>query len=170
MSVAGAVQRLLDEEGLTQVQMALDLFVSEQLVSHIKNGRRKMVDDVAKRSLEIYDNPFYSIDVLHEFGDRCSPPVFRGNSVEQHRLAFEEVTIHEALEAIDILNEVSFVRNPSQINKEERDRVKQAIGELLDVEAWARNLAALLCSEYKISWKDSYKKRVPIWKSKGWIQ
>lgn len=167
--MANAVGHLLESEEMTQVQMAMELNISEQMISHIKNGRRNMAEDIAVSSIKKYDNPFYIMEIMHEFGDKCSPPVFRGNSVERHRLAFEEAMVSEAQQAIKILNEVSLIKHPSLINREERLRIKEAIGELLDVEAWAKNLSALLSSEYNISFKESYQNRLPNWKAKGWL-
>lgn len=168
--VGEAVERLLEDEDIPGVQLAWDLNISEQLVSHYKNNRRKMQPDIAEHSIRKLDNPFYIMEILHKFSDYCSPPVFRGKSVEEHRLAFEEVTITEAYEAIKTLEEVSLVKSPALVTKEERQRIKDTIGELLDVEAWARNLAAILCSEYKISWKEAYRSRIPTWKAKGWME
>lgn len=170
MSVATAVSHLLESEEMTQVQMAMDLNLSEQMISHIKNGRRKMAEDIAMASLKKYDAPFYIMEITHEFADRCSPPVFRGSSVEKHRLAFEETMINEAQQAIEILDEVSFVKSPQLVSREERQKVKEAIGELLDVEAWAKNLVALLATEYNISIKECYRNRIATWKAKGWIE
>lgn len=169
MYVANAVRHLLETEEMTQVQMAMDLNLSEQMISHIKNGRRRMAEDIAQASIKKYDAPFYIMELLHQFADRCSPPVFRGTTVEHHRLAFEETMIHEAREAVNILDEVSLVKNPTLISREERQRVKEAIGELLDVEAWAKNLCSLLATEYNISLKECYKQRVVTWKAKGWM-
>jgi transcriptional regulator with XRE-family HTH domain len=170
MSVGSAVANLLESEGITQVQMAMDLHLSEQQISHIKNGRRKMAEDIAISSIKKYDSPFYILEILHEFADRCAPPVFKGGSIERHRLAFEEMMVNEAKVAIDILAEVSFVKSPQLMSLEERERVKDAIGELLDVEAWAKNLIAILCSEYSISVKESYRNRIPVWKARGWME
>lgn len=170
MSVGQAVSQLLDSEDMTQVQMAMDLNLSEQMISHIKNSRRKMAYDIAETSLKKYEAPFYCMGILHEFADKCSPPVFQGSSVERHRLAFEETMVNEAQQAIHKLNEVSFVKSPALISRSEREHVKEAIGELLDVEAWARNLSALLATEYNISLKECYYNRVPVWKSKGWLE
>lgn len=169
MPVAQAVSHLLESEEMTQVQMAMDLNLSEQMISHIKNGRRNMAEDIAVSSIRKYDNPFYIMEILHEFGDSCSPPVFRGKSVERHRLAFEETMINEAQQAISTLDELSLVKHPSLIDREERIRIREAIGELLDVEAWAKNLSALLASEYNISFKECYQSRLPNWKAKGWL-
>lgn len=169
MAVAQAVSHLLESEKMTQVQMAMDLNLSEQMISHIKNGRRNMAEDIAISSIKKYDNPFYIMEIMHEFGDSCSPPVFRGNSVERHRLAFEETMINEAQQAISTLDELNLVKHPSLIDREERHRVLEAIGELLDVEAWAKNLSALLANEYDISFKDCYQSRLPNWKAKGWL-
>lgn len=170
MSVAGAVSHLLESEEMTQVQMAMDLNVSEQLISHIKNNRRKMAEDIAQASIQKYDSPFYIMEILHEFADRCSPPVFRGSSVEQHRLAFEETMLHEAREVVEIFEEISLVKNPTLVTPDERQSIKEAIGDLLDIEAWAKNFGALLAREYNISWKECYRNRIPTWKAKGWME
>ncbi|WP_200906625.1 hypothetical protein, partial [Gulbenkiania mobilis] len=88
--------------------------------------------DVAETSLRKFDQPFYAMGILNSFSDGCSPPVFTGDSVERHRLAFEEIMVTQAKEAVQTLNEVSFVKNPKLISLEERERIKGVIKELLD--------------------------------------
>ncbi|KAA6450998.1 helix-turn-helix transcriptional regulator [Bacillus swezeyi] len=168
--VARSLSHLLEAEDMTNGQLALDLNVSESMVSKMKNGTRKMPWDVAETSLKKFDQPFYAMGIMNMFSDGCSPPVFTGESVERHRLAFEEIMVTQATEAVQTLNDVSFVKNPKLISLDERERVKGAIKELLDVEAWAKNLAALLAKEYNISLKECYKKATITWKAKGWLE
>ncbi|MGX4754890.1 XRE family transcriptional regulator [Bacillus licheniformis] len=168
--VSKSLTHLLETENMTNGQLALDLNVSESMVSKMKNGTRKMPWDVAETSLRKFDQPFYAMGILNSFSDGCSPPVFTGESVERHRLAFEEIMVTQATEAVQTLNDVSFVKNPKLISLDERERVKGAIKELLDVEAWAKNLAALLAKEYNISLKECYKKATITWKAKGWLE
>ncbi|MEC1261461.1 helix-turn-helix transcriptional regulator [Bacillus swezeyi] len=167
--ISRSIRHLLDAEKMTGSQLALDLNVSEQMVSHMKNDRRKMPFDVAEAALRKFDQPFFAMGVMFHFSDGCAPPVFSGDSVERHRLAFEEIMVNEAQEVIRTLHEVSFVKNPKIVSVEEKERVKEAIKELLDVEAWAKNLAALLCKEYGISLKECYRKRGITWKARGWV-
>lgn len=114
-----AVARLMESEELNGDQLAFDLNISRQLGSHMKNDRRKMQQDIAKSSIQIYDNPEYISDVLHEFSEGYTSPVFRGKHIEQHRLAIESYTIQELQEAISKMKEVSLAKPPSVISKEE---------------------------------------------------
>ncbi|MED1201981.1 hypothetical protein [Heyndrickxia acidicola] len=167
--VGGAIKTLQIQEELFQEQMAFDLNVSPQLISHMKNNRRKMQQDVAKQSLLTYDNPIYSMQILYEFSNGMTPPVLSGKSVERHRLAIEELAINEAREAIQILDEVSLVKPPAETNKEERERIGQVIDEISDAIMALTNLKAILGEEYNISLKQRSEKRLPVWKAKGWI-
>ncbi|UIN45104.1 XRE family transcriptional regulator [Bacillus licheniformis] len=167
--VAKTLVHLLEAENMTNRQLALDLNVSESMVSKMRNGARKMPWDVAETSLKKFDQPFFAMGIMHHFSDGCAPPVFSGDSVERHRLAFEEIMVNEAQEIVKTLHEVSFVKNPKIVTAEEKERVIEAIKELLDVEAWAKNLAALLCKEYRISLKECYRKRQITWRARGWM-
>jgi len=167
--ISRSIRHLLEAEKMTGSQLADDLNVSEQMVSHMKNDRRKMPIDIAEAALKKFDQPFFAMGIMHHFSDGCAPPVFSGDSVERHRLAFEEIMVNEAQEIVKTLHEVSFVKNPKIVTAEEKERVIEAIKELLDVEAWAKNLAALLCKEYGISLKECYRKRQITWIARGWM-
>nr|WP_259547982.1 XRE family transcriptional regulator [Heyndrickxia oleronia] len=166
----GAIQTLLQEEEIEGVQLALDLNVSPQLVSHMKNDRRRMQKDVAQQSLKVYDDPTYAMELIYEFSGGYTSPVLKGKAIEHHRLAFEEFAVNEMKEAIQILNDVSFVKPPSETSREERERVAQAIDEVSDAIMALTNLRAILATEYSIPLKEQMKKRQPVWKARGWIQ
>ncbi|MGE6260908.1 helix-turn-helix domain-containing protein [Heyndrickxia sporothermodurans] len=165
----GAIQTLLQEEGIDGVQLALDLNLSPQMVSHMKNGRRKMQQDIAKRSLEVYDDPTYAMELIYEFSGGYTSPVITGKAIEHHRLAFEEFAVREMKETIQILHDVSLVKPPDETNEDERERIGQVIDEISDAEVALSNLKAILAKEYGFSLRDRLNKRQPVWKAKGWI-
>lgn len=166
----GAIQTLLQEEEIEGVQLAMDLNVSPQLVSHMKNERRKMQKDVAQQSLQVYDDPTYAMELIYEFSGGFTSPVLNGKAIDKHRLAIEQFAFNEIEEAVAVLKGVNFIKPPGETTKDERERIAQAIDEIIDAEAAISNLKATLAKEYKISLKDRVNKRVPVWKSKGWIQ
>ncbi|MBS4172083.1 XRE family transcriptional regulator [Bacillus sp. FJAT-49736] len=164
-----AIQTLLQEEEIDGVQLALDLNVSPQLVSHMKTGRRNMQQDIAKRSLEVYDDPEYAMELIYEFSGGYTSPVLTGKAIEHHRLAFEEFAVREMEDTIKILHDVSLVKPPKETSEDEKARIYQVIDEITDAEVALSNLKAILAKEYGISLKDQMRKRIPYWKAKGWI-
>lgn len=164
-----AIQTLLQDEEIEGVQLALDLNVSPQLVSHMKNDRRKMQKDVAQQSLKVYDDPTYAMELIYEFSGGLTSPVFDGRAIDKHRLAIEQFAFNEIDEAVQVLKGINFIKPPGETTKEERERIAQAIDEIIDAEAALSNLKAILAKEYDISLKDRISKRVPVWKAKGWI-
>jgi len=164
-----AIDVLQEEENLSGVEVANALNISPQLLSNIKNGHRRLHKDIAKASLDTYDCPIYTMEILHEFSGGYTPPVLKGKAIEWHRLALEEFAIQETKEAIRILDEVSLIKPPGETTNQEKERIGQVIDELLDAVAAINNLNAILSIEYGISIKDRYKKRLPEWKAKGWI-
>ncbi|TQR21826.1 hypothetical protein [Psychrobacillus vulpis] len=168
-NVGQAVARLMDSEELNGDQLAFDLNISRQLGSHMKNDRRKMQQDIARTSMQTYDNPEYITDVLYEFSEGYTSPVFRGKHIEQHRLSIESYTIQELQEAIAKMKEVNLAKPPGVISKEERIEVKALMEELLDGKVFIDNMLIQLQKDYRISIKDCIRGLMPQWMAKGWL-
>ncbi|MFJ5771434.1 XRE family transcriptional regulator [Psychrobacillus sp. NPDC093180] len=169
VNVGDAVSRLMETEELTGDQLAIDLNISRQLGNHMKNDRRKMQQDIAKESIQTYDNPEYIHDVLYEFSEGYTSPVFRGHSIEQHRLSIGSYTIQELQEAIGKMKEVSLAKPPSIISKEELQEIKSLMEELLDGKVFIDNMLIQLQKDYGISIKDCIGGLMPRWVAKGWM-
>ncbi|WP_313893889.1 hypothetical protein [Psychrobacillus sp.] len=168
-NVGQAVSRLMESEELNGDQLAFDLNISRQLGSHMKTDRRKMQHDIAKASIQTYDNAEYIHDVLFEFSEGYTSPVFRGKHIEQHRLSIESYTIHELQEAITKMKEVSLAKPPSAISKDELQEIKSLMEELLDGKVFIDNLLIQLQKDYRISIKDCIRGLMPRWMAKGWL-
>lgn len=166
--VGPAVERLLNNENLSNDQLSLDLNISKQLGSHIKTGRRTMQQDIAQASITMYDNPEYISDILFEFSEGYTSPVLGGKHIEQHRLAIESYTIRELKEAMNKMEEVRLDKPPGTITSSERQEITSLIEELLEGRIFIDNLLIQLQKDYRISIKSCIRRLMPQWIAKGW--
>ncbi|MGG4039932.1 helix-turn-helix domain-containing protein [Heyndrickxia ginsengihumi] len=168
--VGKSIETLQKQEELTQEQLAFDLNVSASQVSHYKTERRKMHREVAENALYTYGHNFeFALSLLHEFSDHITSPVMNGKMIEHHRMVLEENTEKEMLEALKAIEEVSLAKPPEYVTAQERERVGWMMDELLDVRTVVDNLLSILEKDYEIPVKDRMKRRLPTWKSWGWI-
>ncbi|AQU79760.1 hypothetical protein AJGP001_10995 [Planococcus faecalis] len=167
--VGSALNRLLEGGEETGERIALDLNVSPQLISHIKNDRRTMQSDIAKESITLYDNPEYTMDILYEFSGGMTSPVLRGKNIEQHRLAFKANAAREIEEGLEMIKKVCLAKPPSTLDAYEKESVLTMMDELLDARIHIDNLLMQVQIEYKVSIKERIKSLIPRWKAKGWL-
>lgn len=167
--VGTAISNMLDQENKMVQQMALDLNVSQQLGSHLKNNRRKLRQEDAESMIRMYDNPEYAFDILFEFSSGFTSPVLRGKNIDKHRLAVEECTQREMLEALECMKKVSLVKPPSLIDENERCEITSLVDELLEARIFLDNLLIQMQNEYGVSIKERIKNAMPRMRSKGWI-
>lgn len=168
--VGGALNRLLEGASLTGEQIAEDLNVSAQLVSHMKTDRRNMQVDVAQDSMVQYDCPEYTMDILHEFSSKFTSPVFRGKFIDQHRMAMEENAVREFERGIEIMRRISLAKPPSMLDSNERQDMMDYMDEIIEARVHADNLLKQLQLDYGISIMDRIKALIPRWKAKGWLE
>ncbi|NMH83297.1 XRE family transcriptional regulator [Heyndrickxia coagulans] len=168
--VGDAVKTLQEQEELNQEQLAFDLNVSPGMVSHYKNNRRPMHQEVARESLKMYDNPIFQMQVLYEFSDGLTSPVLDGNAIEQHRLAFKEFLANEAKEAFQKLKDVNLLKSPTQADKNDIEQIKQLIWELDDAEIAIANFKMILAKDYHVSLIKEKQSRQVTLKAKGWVK
>ncbi|RJS60148.1 helix-turn-helix transcriptional regulator [Bacillus sp. PK3_68] len=168
--VGSAVTSLLEEEGMTNGQMAFDLNVSPQLISHYKTDRRPMQQDIAKQSIEVYgDSPEFRSELLYEFSNGYTSPVLKGPTIERHRLAMEANAEREIKEALQKIEEVCLAKPPGVTTAEERENIEKLVDELVEARAFIDNLVMMLEREYNIPIMKRIQRLLPKWKAKGWI-
>ncbi|WP_121615250.1 helix-turn-helix transcriptional regulator [Virgibacillus halodenitrificans] len=168
--VGKSIKGLRKRQDLTQENMASDLHVSKQLVSHMENNRRTMSEELIKSSVSFYSDAAYGFEMARETArDYITPLTNGGKAVEWHRLALEEVFKREATEAINRFNEVSLVKPPQYVDEEEKSQIIEGIKELLDVQASINSFLVGLEQEYNVCVKDCMRSRLPEWKAKGLI-
>lgn len=168
--VGSAIKVLEKGEELTNDQLAFDLKLSPQMVSHMKNDRRVMQQDIARESIAIYDNPRYTMEILHEFSDGFAVPMMDGKAVDWHRLSLLAMLKKQFEEALEALKEVDFTKPPQAMEKHERELMVKAFDEILDARLSLENWLTQLQEDYNISIKKRMKAMTPRWKARGWLQ
>jgi transcriptional regulator with XRE-family HTH domain len=157
MSVGSALKEARESREGTQEQLALDLNISRQLVSHIETGRRKLPEDIAPKSTERLDCGFYSMEVAHEMTGGSFVGKLNGDQVDLHRSSVKAKALEELEEAIHHIRDICLVNRPDQSDKEQQEQLKQVLIECVDVIVCLSHFVAVICKEYGISW-------VRIWK------
>ena len=163
------LERLLVSENAQHEQLAFDLNLSSQMVSHMKTNRRKMQQDIAKESIRLYDNPEYIMDILHSFSDGFTSPVMRGKQVEQHRLALRHTTAKEMRNVLNMMESAGLEKNIESLSTVEREQIAIFMDDLVDRRLLSDNLLKQLQVEYRLSLKARIKDVLIKWKALGWI-
>lgn len=165
-----ALERLIAASGMSGEEIAEKLNISPQHGSNIKNSRRNMHADIAQESINHFDNPAYSMDILYEFSGGYTSPVLRGKNIEAHRLAFWVNAKQEIAEGLEKLEVTSLAKPPSEMSELELDGIRTMIDELIESRVHIDNFLMRVQEEYKVSIKDRLKSLKPRWKAKGWLQ
>lgn len=165
-----AIERLLETEDISGEQLAMDLNISSQHGSNIKQGRRNLQADIARESINLYDNPSYTMDILYEFSDGYTSPVLRGKNIEHHRLSFAANAVREVGEGLSMIQNICLAKPPGMLDTNELQEIQNTADELIEARVFLDNLLMQLQVEYKISIKDRIKNLIPRWKAKGWLQ
>jgi|SRR5699024_4300353 len=159
-----------ERNGLSQKNVADDLFVDQSMVSKMELGKRMASEELAGKSVNRYNDAQYGFEVARAIAQHYITPLIRGKAVEWHRLTLKEMFKHEVTEAIDWFDEIRLIKQPEHINQHERTQISEAIKELLDVQAVTNSFIVRLEQEYDISVRDCMRDRVTKWKSEGLIK
>lgn len=168
--VGQAIKILEQGEDLTNDQLSFDLNVSPQMVSHMKNDRRVMQQDIAKDSIATYDNPEYIATIIREFSGGYTTPVLQGKNIERHRLTLAASAVKEMSEAIQSLKNIMLVKPPETLELNEKQEIERIYDEIHEATIFADNLLMQFEHDYHISKKKRIKLNTPRWKARGWVQ
>lgn len=170
MNIGKSLREMRERKGLSQANIASDMFVDQTYISKVELSQRTMSEEMVQKSVGMYSDAAYGFEVAREMAaDYITPLVAANKAIEMHRLALEEVFKQQAAEAIEIFNQLSLVKNPAYVEEVEREQIACGIKELLDVQAVLNSFLVLLEQEYEISVKQCMRKRMPTWRAKGWI-
>ncbi|OMC83332.1 helix-turn-helix transcriptional regulator [Viridibacillus sp. FSL H8-0123] len=165
-----ALQNLIENENLTNEQLALDIKLSPQMISHLKNGRRPMQRDIAQASMQAYENTEYMADLMRAFTSGLTTPVLRGKNIERHRMSLAANAVKEMLEAIEAVKKMVLVKPPGTLDKDELQEVENIYDEMLEATIFSENFLMQLENDYGISRKKRVRINEPRWKARGWLQ
>lgn len=168
--VSKALQNLIENENLTNEQLAINFNLSPQMVSHLKHGRRPMQNDIAKDSMQVYDNSEYIADLVRAFTSGLTTPVLRGKNIERHRMSLAANVAKEMHEAIEAIKKMVLAKPPGTLDKNELQEVETIYDEILEANIFGENLLMQLENDYGISKKKRVKLNETRWKARGWLQ
>ena len=166
-------ERLIEEEGVSVNQLSFDIGVSPQMGSHIKNDRRPLQQDIAKRAINVFnDCPAFVMDLIFEFSSGFSAPVLRGKAIEQHRLSFKHFLLKEWTDVYARIRSEDFdwCKPPDEASKAEKDWLKDLIIELNEVEMAVANFRRHLYEAYLINPKQVRDETLTRIKAKGSVE
>ncbi|GAB7387417.1 hypothetical protein BSNK01_12530 [Bacillaceae bacterium] len=152
MSLGTVLQEAREEKGIAQEQLAFELNLSRQMISHVENGRRKLPKDVAPKSARILDCGFYIIELAHYFTGGAFAKKLNGDRVDLHRGIVTMKTLEELREAHDAIEKADVTDHPSAVTKEQRERIEHAAIQALDAVVALLHYVAVMCRDYKFSW------------------
>ncbi|MGE7922342.1 hypothetical protein ACQKND_04040 [Viridibacillus arvi] len=165
-----ALQNLIENENLTNEQLAKDFNLSPSMVSHLKNGRRPMQRDIAQDSIRVYENSEYMADLMRAFTSGLTTPVLRGKNIERHRMSLAANAVKEMLEAVEAVKKMVLVKPPGTLDKDELQEVENIYDEMLEATIFSENFLMQLENDYGISRKKRVRINEPRWKARGWLQ
>jgi len=165
-----ALQNLIENENVTNEQLAIDFKLSPQMVSHLKNGRRPMQRDIAQASIQAFENSEYTADLMRAFTSGLTTPVLRGKNIERHRMSLAANAVKEMLEAIEAVKKMVLVKPPGTLDKDELQEVETIYDEMLEATIFSENFLMQLENDYGISRKKRVRINEPRWKARGWLQ
>lgn len=168
--VGDSIKLLAKEDGVTNEQMSMKFNVSPQMISHMKNDRRVMQQDVAHQAIATCDSPEFISSIIYEFSDGHTAPILNGKNIERHRLALAINTAKEMFEGMQALKNNLLAKPPETLDKNEMQIVEEIFDQVDEGCIWGENLLMELQRVYRISKKKRRRANKPRWKARGWVQ
>jgi transcriptional regulator with XRE-family HTH domain len=155
MRAGNAIKGLMERKGINGEQFAADLFTSNSNVSAMKHNKRKMQRDIAERSLEIYDDATYNMEICYEFSNGFTSPVIDGEAIDHsNHLAIMIKAQKEIGEVEEVMQLDKFLRNPGQATEQDRESAMKVYKESKEAADILYNLCAKLSEAYGFSPKE----------------
>lgn len=167
---ADATKILKYSSELMQKELADKLQTSRQNISHMKNGRRRMQQDIAKNAFGKFENNLINLSISHEFTE-ILPDVFDGPALNQSLLSYLVMYQKEAREFNECIDQVTriFIKNPEGLTSQERQTSIDSLMELIDVLAWGYNLLFFAGNYLKTDVLQLIKEKDSEWKASNFI-
>lgn len=165
-----ALTQLIEDEKISNTQLARELNYSNSAISRIKIGERTMSQQTARKSMEKHDNAKYIAGLTHEFTDGFTPPVLNGNKFDVHRIVLLNQIKKQEQEVYELLQKVDLSKVPREATKQDLQDIENVMDALLTLRMFLENSVIQFQQDYGVSIKKRMKALMLHWKMKGWIQ
>ncbi|WP_026678183.1 helix-turn-helix domain-containing protein [Fictibacillus gelatini] len=170
MAVGKVIKALRREQDLSQLQLSFDLNVSRESISAYETERAKVPQDISRSLMEKFDNPFYAMEVAHDYTGGSWVSKLDGEAVDLHRSTVKDKTLEELDEALESIRGVRLATKPKYIQEHEKHQLEEAIIQAIDAIIALTHFVAIICIEYGFSWLKMWKKQHAKLRSKGYIK
>lgn len=150
MSVGNALKETRGDE--SQQKLSFDLNLSRESVSAYETGRAKLPTDISQKLMNKYDNPWLAMEIGYEYSAGSGVKKLDGQNVDLHRSSVKAKTEEELEEALIALRNISVVNKPEFISQMDKEKIKEALIQVIDAIYAAKHLVAVLAKEYGFSW------------------
>ena len=158
----------------TQLQLSLDMNVSNSAISMYETGHRRIPPDIANSYKERADpkqkSPKFVLDYIHEATGGSFAPMLDGPALNKERTARILKTIEELKEILIAADELPITKHPDYLSNFERDAIEEFLQECAEgVTALTFTMAGLV-EDYKISWIETWNRHLRELISKNYLR
>jgi transcriptional regulator with XRE-family HTH domain len=163
MSVGSAMKHARARHGMTQQDLADEVFLSRSMIAENERGGKRIPRDVAPKAARRLDDGFLAMELAHEFTGGAGAGRLNGTAVDLHRSSVKAKTDEEIAEFKQELDSFCMVNAPGSITAEQRAKLQDLLIEGCDVIVAVKHLLAVACEDYGISYYGTW----DIWKKKA---
>lgn len=169
MGVGNVLKEVRGKE--SQLHLSMDLNVSRETISAYETGRvEQMPLDISQKLMQKYDSPWLAMEASHEYTAGSDVKKLDGQNIDLHRSSVKAKTEEELQEALTALKEISVVNKPEYVEQADRERIKEALIQVIDAIYAAKHLVAVLAKEYGFSWLKLWQLHFKKLLSRGYVR
>lgn len=150
MSVGSVLKETRGKD--SQLKLSMNVDVSRESVSKYETGNVKLPTDVSQKVMQKYDNPWFAFEIEYEYTAGSGVKKLDGKNIDLHRSSVKAKTEEELEEALVALKNVSVVNKPEATNQIEKQKIEEALLQVIDAIYAAKHCVAILSKEYGFSW------------------
>ncbi|MFC0188204.1 XRE family transcriptional regulator [Fictibacillus aquaticus] len=154
----------------SQLRLSMDLNVSRESVSAYETERARVPMDISQTLMDKWDDPFYAMEVAHDYTAGGWVKRLDGNAVDLHRASVAAKAREELQEALEAISAVCLANQPVSMNEHDRHQLKETVDQAIDGIYALSHYVAVICTEYGVSWNDSWKHHTQKLIANGYMQ
>lgn len=146
MSVSQGFEISMQSRGLRLKD--IDVPLAQSTKSMIKNGQRKLPEDVAPQLARSVRHPALVMAIANELSGGFGSVWLNGPNVDSYRSSVKERAVIELQEAMNALHSFCSANPPETMVDTDKRKLDALLMELLDARQWVDFLTAVFCEAY----------------------
>ncbi|QYY44727.1 helix-turn-helix domain-containing protein (plasmid) [Aneurinibacillus thermoaerophilus] len=170
MSFGTKQREIREAAGITQEDFAKQLHLSRSAVGMAEREQRKMPIQVLGKAVEVMDDGLYAMAAAQEVIGYSWIPILDGPNVDLHRASVAARTNKEVREFLEAMEDICVANPPHSISEHDSAKLDEALDEAADAVVALLHYIAIICREYKKSWRRVWIRIYQKFKAKGYIK